>query len=395
MKFLLLATSLVTLPALGFAQSRCAVPSEATIQIPPPVKVGGPPVSLAPNPANSPLPSAVHNPSLPIPIAATVPAPADVTQDGTDALASPAIASGEVAAIPMLQHIAAAGAALFDLGMSHGLRAVFARNGAQLMVFEVTPDGQAMVAGLITELSVNQLRKLGGADVTELQVRHGLRTLVLRTGTQFQVFYATPDGERAIPGVMWDATGRDITREQIASIPGAVPTVTIGDGVGHDNETATPGTSPSMIALAKRTIYGTVGNAAAPELWMFIDPQCSFSIRAMQGLAPYIATGRVRLHVIPLSILDSEDNGLSTRRALSLVSTPADQMVTAWENGHLPANALSDAVARLQANMAAAAAVQVRGTPTFLWQKTDGTEGRMDGLPNDMAALITSVGGGE
>jgi thiol:disulfide interchange protein DsbG len=192
---------------------------------------------------------------------------------------------------------------------------------------------------------------------------------------------------------MWDATGRDITREQIASIPGAVPTVTIGEGVGHDAEIGKPTSAPSMITLAKRTTYGTVGNAAAPELWMFIDPQCSYSIRAMQGLESYVASGRVRLHVIPLSILDSEDNGLSTRRALSLVSTPADQMVTAWENGHLPANALSDAGARLQTNMAAAAAIQVRGTPTFLWQKTDGTEGRMDGLPNDMAALVTSIGG--
>ncbi len=56
----------------------------------------------------------------------------------------------------MLQHIAAAGATLFDLGMSHGLRAVFARNGAQVMVFEVSPDGHAMIAGLITSyLSTN------------------------------------------------------------------------------------------------------------------------------------------------------------------------------------------------------------------------------------------------
>jgi thiol:disulfide interchange protein DsbG len=161
---------------------------------------------------------------------------------------------------------------------------------------------------------------------------------------------------------MWDATGRDITREQIASIPGAVPTGTIGEGFGNDVETGKPAPPLSMIAFAKKTI-GTIGNVAAPELWMFIDPQCSFSIHAMKRRASYIATGRVRLHVIPLSILDSEYNGMSTRSALSHVRTPADQMVAAWENGHLPATALSDAGVRLQTNMAAAAAVQVTGTP--------------------------------
>ena len=47
---------------------------------------------------------------------------------------------------------------------------------------------------------------------------------------QFQVFYMTPDKERLIPGVMWDAAGKNITRKQIADIPGAVPTVVVGSG---------------------------------------------------------------------------------------------------------------------------------------------------------------------
>lgn len=42
--------------------------------------------------------------------------------------------------------------------------------------------------------------------------------------------------------------------------------------------------------------------------------------------------------------------------------------------------------------MAAVAAIGLRGTPTFVWRKADGTEGRTDGLPSDVDAFIASVG---
>ena len=125
---------------------------------------------------------------------------------------------------------------------------------------------------------------------------------------------------------------------------------------------------------------------------MFVDPQCSFSVRAMQQLAPAIAAGKLRLNVIPLSILDGEDNGLSTRSALNLVSTPSEQMVTAWEMGHTTGMPATDAGAKLQMNMAAAAAIHLQGTPTFAWRKADGTDGRLDGIPQDLNALLASVG---
>ena len=42
--------------------------------------------------------------------------------------------------------------------------------------------------------------------------------------------------------------------------------------------------------------------------------------------------------------------------------------------------------------MAAAPASQISGTPTFFWHKPDGTEGRIDGVPNDMGALVAALG---
>ncbi len=64
-----------------------------------------------------------------------------------------------------------------------------------------------------------------GAQLTDLGTEHGLRTVFARNGQTFQVFYITPDGQGAIGGVMWDSTGRNITRQQVSSIDGAIPTV--------------------------------------------------------------------------------------------------------------------------------------------------------------------------
>jgi hypothetical protein len=130
--------------------------------------------------------------------------------------------------IPFLQHVTSAGAVLTELGESHGMRTVAARSGDQFMLFEVTPDGQAAVSGATVELTPAQLETIASGNITDLGIEHGLPGFFVRSGPQFQVFYATPDKERLIPGVMWDAAGKDLTRRQVAHIPGAVPTVVVG-----------------------------------------------------------------------------------------------------------------------------------------------------------------------
>lgn len=296
--------------------------------------------------------------------------------------------------VPVLAHVAAAGARLIDLGVSHGMRTILARNHDELMVLEVAPDGQAAVAGLMADLSASQLLAAAGGSVTEIGTRHGLRTLFVRSGTQFQVFYVTPDGEQVIPGVLYDAQGKDLTHEQVVSIPGTVPTVTIGGGAepGPTQVAARAASPGSLLAAVQSTTHGVTGVAGAPQLWMFIDPQCSFSARAMQQLQPYVASGRVRLSVIPISVLDYEDQGRSTASALTMLSRPGDRMVAAWTGGQLSGATAPDAAAKLRTNMAAAQAIGLRGTPTFVWRKADGTEGRSDGVPNDLGALIASIG---
>ena len=129
--------------------------------------------------------------------------------------------------MPFAQHVAAAGAAVTDLGESHGMRAIAARSGDGFMLFQVAPDGRAAVSGATAELTPAQLETIASGNITDLGVQHRLHGFFVRSGPQFQVFYATPDNERLIPGVLWDAAGTDLTRQQVVHISGAIPTVVV------------------------------------------------------------------------------------------------------------------------------------------------------------------------
>jgi hypothetical protein len=270
------------------------------------------------------------------------------------------------------------------------MRAIAARSGDQFMLFQVTPDGWAAVSGATAELTPAQLETIASGNITDLGAQHGLHGFFVRSGPQFQVFYATPDNDRLIPGVLWDAVGKNLTRQQVAHIPGAIPTVVVGGA--EPGQSSSTGTGVAALALVEKASFGTIGQASAPRLFMLIDPQCIYSVRALQMLHPYVANGRLQVAVIPLSVLDHEDQGQSTRSALALLSKPGDQLVSAWQAGSVN-DALSPLAAdRLRANMAIAQAIGLKGTPTFIWRRRDGTEGRIDGIPASIDALVSSVG---
>jgi thiol:disulfide interchange protein DsbG len=251
------------------------------------------------------------------------------------------------------------------------------------------PAAHIISAGEISRVPALRRIASAGAQLTDLGTEHGLRTVFARNGQSFQVFYLTPDGQGAIGGVMWDAAGRNLTRQQVSSIDGAIPTVTIG---------APPAPAPtsriipkvaatSALQAVSSTTYGTTGVAAAPRLWVFIDPLCSFSVRAMEQLRPFVAEGKVQVAAIPLSFLGPR----STAASRVMLSKEADQMVAAWASNALNGEADATSAATLQANMAVSQALAVRGTPTFYWRKADGSEGRQEGLPTDIGAMIASI----
>jgi thiol:disulfide interchange protein DsbG len=327
-----------------------------------------------------PGPTAINTPAPD----AQPPAPPIAAAQPQQAKATPLPAS--LADIAFAQHIASSGAQVSDLGTIHGLRAISARSGSQFMIFEMSKDGQAGVSGVPIDLTVSQLQTVAAGNITDVGDAHGFKGYFVRSGQQFQVFYATPDNTGLVPGVMWDAAGKDLTRQQVAQIPGAVPTVQIG-GAGPGGQ-AQPGQEVPLLAKAT---YGTEGSASAPKVYMLMDPQCIYSQRAFQALQPYVQSGQIQLAVIPLSVLDYEDNGQSTRSALALLSDSPDQIVGAWQSGSENNTPDPAATARLANNMAIAQAVGLKGTPMFWWQSANGSTNHLNGQPPDVQAFISGL----
>ena len=260
--------------------------------------------------------------------AAAVPSGARFANTGQSeplALAAPV----DVETVPVLKHIAATGAQLLELGEAHGLRSVSARSGDQFMILQIAPDGQAVVGGPQLDLPVDKLMTLASGQVKELGETHGLRGLYLRNGQEFQVLYVTPDGRSTIAGVMWDATGKNLTREQVSKIDGAVPTMVVEK---EGSKTLEAAAKADALLGVEHSAFGMYGDPAAPRLWMIFDPYCSYSVRAFDELKPYVAAGRIQLAIVPISILDYETNGQSTPAAESLLSQDPARMAEAWDH---------------------------------------------------------------
>jgi thiol:disulfide interchange protein DsbG len=348
MRSLVLVLGLLGTPALAAEPPHCSLP-------------GPKPILIADQPAAAPPPA------TDLPAAGRLPP--------------------DLQSTPFAQHVAAAGATVIDWGVGHGMHSMAATAGDHMMFFQVANDGKAAVSGLISDITSAQLMSLPGDRATDLGELHGLRGIFVRSGAQFQMFYSTPDGERVIPGVLWDADGKNLTREQLAHVPDAIPTVQVGDV----DPTKSRAAAAAALPWVQKANSGTVGQPSAPHLWMLVDPQCIYSVRAMQQLQSYVASGRLQVSVIPVSILDPEDGGQSTKSALALLSKPAGQLVSAWQAGDVAGAPIPDAPDRLRANQAIAEAIHLQGTPTFVWKKRDGTVGRLDGIPTSVEELVASV----
>jgi thiol:disulfide interchange protein DsbG len=126
---------------------------------------------------------------------------------------------------------------------------------------------------------------------------------------------------------------------------------------------------------------------------MIFDPYCSYSVRAFDALKGYVKAGRIQLAIVPISILDYETNGQSTPAAESLLSQDSARMAEAWDHQNFRTQPSQDAPRLLQSNNAIAEQIGLKGTPTLIWRKTDGSTGELDGVPKNWDTLIAEVEG--
>jgi thiol:disulfide interchange protein DsbG len=82
---------------------------------------------------------------------------------------------------------------------------------------------QPLPASAIAAVPALQRIASAGGTLLDLGIEHGLRTIFVTKDDAFQVFCLVPDGSAVIGGIMWDASGHNVTRDQVAPIPGGDP----------------------------------------------------------------------------------------------------------------------------------------------------------------------------
>lgn len=245
-----------------------------------------------------------------------------------------------------------------------------------------------------------------GAKVYEIGNRamnHGLQGVYAVNGDIFRVFYLTPDGQALIGGVLWTQDGHNVTRDTIAPIKGAIPTVTItGAKKAASGQASAPLDATTLSAEQVKRVaqanVGLEGQDGLPRLTMVIDPLCPWSIRALNTLEPFVARGQIQLALLPVSINDHENNNASTPAATALLSAVPHEMKAMWQkiiDLHHVADDMprtDEAALHLQQNMAIANAIGVPGTPTFIWRDKAGASHVTEGLPEDVERLVRELG---
>ncbi|MDN3563080.1 hypothetical protein QWZ14_01650 [Paeniroseomonas aquatica] len=289
--------------------------------------------------------------------------------------------------------------------------ALQARGAALPPLTGVDDTVRPISGGAVTESPVLTYLASEGAALSDIGLDHGVRAVFGRTPTQFQTYYVTPDGRAVITGILWDLTAadpgrRNVTLRQTRSIPGVVPTVAIGtQAAAALQQQGQPAVEVERVqavdglSLLANAHVGVVGQAGAPIVYMVFDPLCPYSVRGMDELRPAIAAGQLQIALLPVAGLDNHNNGQSTLAARSLLSVPPEDMADAWtkvvqatrRRQSFGIGILTGSDVQLQDNKSIAVSLGVESFPTFVWRQPDGTAGTFVGS-GGVQQILRAVG---
>jgi thiol:disulfide interchange protein DsbG len=311
--------------------------SQCTPTPPVPMNASAPAETPAPEPqATAVIPAMPKAPPAPsVPDAATPSTPYPLPADRAAAAGLHEMTADEVAAIPGLKPIAAAGGRIFVMG----------RQGN-------TPD------------------------------------LVAFHEHDFQMLAPLSDPRYICRGVVSDEQGNNVSFANAVKVPGLVapPNRPALKGI------ATP--AEAIAAVAKAT-YGTLGPDAAPKVWVVVDPLCSHSQDTIRALIPHAQAGRIQLNILPVDAFGQT----SAKAVHVLLSEAPDHMIQRWfQPGMIQSSYAPDAEAKFKANHMILAGLlagpmHVTGVPEVLWVTRDGQAHAQQGLdvPN-VPAFLAGLG---
>ena len=263
--------------------------------------------------------------------------------------------SPNLAGVAFLQHVAAAGATLFDLGVAGGrpLTWAAARSGDESEVSRCCRAGRRRSKARPSSLASRNSPPLLRATSPPRWARRPASPGISRAAASNSRCYAAPDNSVVVPGILRDAEGRRLhprpggrrhprRHPDGRGLRGYRPVRRYGrraDGSEPCRHASRPrGRGKVGLRNDRASIGAAVVHADRPTV-RFI-----YSVRSYKMLRGYTQAGQdPALGRAAVGTLDYEDQGQSTRSALALLSKPPDQILSAWQAGDVAGPIAPDA----------------------------------------------------
>lgn len=241
-----------------------------------------------------------------------------------------------------------------------------------------------------------------GAQMRYLGKNHGMDGWIAVYQGQESYYYVTPDGQGFLMGLMFDKDGQMVTINQVADLQkqgGDILDFLAAERKTPDMSTALKETneafqykSPAqrMFEQVEAANVVTLGDARAPVIYSFMDPQCPHCHDFMTDLREqYIDKGLIQVKVVPVGFSEQ-----SMAQAAFLLAAP--DAATRWYN-HLDGDEAallaksSTNTQGVQHNLAIMQAWKFDATPTTVYQSAGGEIKIVRGRAKDMAAILADL----
>lgn len=222
-----------------------------------------------------------------------------------------------------------------------------------------------------------------GAQIRYLGRSHGMDGWITLKGGKEQYFYATPNGEALVMGLMFDKTGKIITLRQINALrekEGDIldmfslepPPKQISQRDILNNPTGLyKSPAEQLFEDLENSNWISLGDKGAPPIYTFIDPQCPHCHAFIKDLRDdYIKNGIIQVRMIPVGFRDE------TRAQAAFLLAAADPE-RSWYR-HLDGDASALPIAKtinqqgVQRNLSIMQSWQFNVTPLTVYRAADG-----------------------
>ncbi|MDB5491590.1 MAG: hypothetical protein JWO78_1439 [Micavibrio sp.] len=245
-----------------------------------------------------------------------------------------------------------------------------------------------------------------GAQIRYLGKEKGMNGWITIQNGQEQYFYATPDGEALLMGLMFDKSGKMITIRQVQNLQkGNDPTIEsllnqpapksdedLAALQKQISEAAKLPESQKLFNAIEKTNWITLGDDKAPVVYAFLDPQCPHCAAFMKDVRKdFIETGKLQIRMIPVGFKEET----KIQAALLLAAPNQKELWYKHLDGDTKAlPVVSDVNTQaVEANLAVMQAWKLDATPILIYKTPKGVVKLIRGRPKNVGDLLVDLHG--